>query len=167
MNATFSNTLLRNTFNFHIDKINVDKTFNADGFRHFVKNHLAIEDYQKAIADNVITKCTTFLRDILDNDAEKVKPGTDCSKITLYTFYCVELNFFMSCPSNLQNPSDACVDLRERHVSNMQPDYSRRHLSFEDCCQLKNGTERIELEAKLMSLENECEIELGMIIFIH
>lgn len=98
-------------FDFHIHKINDDKTFNEDGFRNYVINIKAVGDHQKAIADEVATKCIEEVNRLSDENKHDVtKSG--CSNIPFIAAKCVNSEFFKSCPAEKRISSEECVEVR-------------------------------------------------------
>lgn len=147
------------TANPFFGKINENKTLNEDGFRNFVANEMAIEDRHKAVAANITTKCIQMLNEYLDINRDNVKlDATDCNSIgTTVLFYCAGLEFIKSCPTDLQDPSPECVELRSTEI------ISEMEISFnaEICCNVTSSA-HIALAEKIENMSNECKEELGM-----
>lgn len=147
------------TTNPFFGKINENKTLNEDGFRNFVANEMAIEDRQKAVAANITTKCIQILNEYPDKDRDHVKlDATDCNAIeATVLFYCADLEFMKSCPTDLQDPSLECVELRSTEI------ILETEMSFnaEICCNVTSSA-HIALAKKIENMSNECKEELGM-----
>lgn len=90
-------------------QINADKSLNEENYRSFVTTQMATEDYQKAIVDDIVTKCIEKIK-AADNSGE----GPDgCSKTALKAFHCVSKDIINACPADKQDPDEHCVRLRE------------------------------------------------------
>lgn len=148
--------------NFYPNQIGEDKSLNEDGFRSWVSNELAIEDYQKAIANRTSTKCINFLKKILYIYEDKFN-GTSCSWITPIAVSCVWMKFSWSCPTGLQNPSEKCA--QNRQVYALLQDMEK-YANLEDCCKVENAAKQIAIIKERFSLANKCAKELGMFIIL-
>lgn len=88
---------------------------NENGFRSFVKKGLATEDYQKAIADETITKCIEEAK--TSPDQEPAKTAGKCDSTPLKASMCVHREFFNACPIEMQDQSEKCANIREMENS--------------------------------------------------
>ncbi|XP_031617447.1 uncharacterized protein LOC116337202 [Contarinia nasturtii] len=91
--------------------ITANKRMNETGFRNVV-NEIPLEEHQKAVAEETITKCMEKVRSL----PEIVING--CTTMTIRADHCIAMEFFKSCPVEKQDTSKICVDLRE-HINKM------------------------------------------------
>lgn len=99
----------QNNINF-IQQVNADGSLNEDGFRSFVTNDLATEDYKKAIADQTVTKC---LEEAKSSPNPAPPKDSKCNGIGMKAGMCVHKEFFKACPTEMQDTSEKCVKFRE------------------------------------------------------
>lgn len=102
---------------FSNEKVNDDGSLNEDECRNFVKNELAKEDYQKAIADAAVTKCIEEAKAPSKEPAKNSK----CSMALMKVSRCVETEFFKACPMDMQDKSEQCVEMRQMIESGQRP----------------------------------------------
>lgn len=68
---------------------------------------MATQDYQKAIAKEAAMKCFEITKGLVDVDS------FGCSTIPIRLLHCITREFFHSCPIELQDQSERCVDMRK------------------------------------------------------
>lgn len=83
---------------------------NEVAYRTFVTTQMATEDYQKAVADGIATKCIEKIKSA-DSSEEQIQDG--CSKVGLKAFHCSSKELINSCPVAQQDTSEPCVKFRE------------------------------------------------------
>lgn len=76
---------------------------------------MAIEDYQKTIVSETATKCMAEAQDASSGSNE-----SECKNTSLKALICVGKEFFLACPTDMQDTSEKCVKLREM-VQNGKP----------------------------------------------
>lgn len=79
---------------------------NETGYRNFVYE-MPLEEYQRAIAEETITKCMermSILPEIIVNG---------CTTMTIRADACLAVEFFKSCPVEKQDTSNTCIGIRE------------------------------------------------------
>lgn len=94
-------------------QINPDKTVNENGYRSFVKNQMATQPFQKATADDIVTKCIEELKKPEPVNSPDEAPTSVCSKNAMRAFKCAAKGIFNSCPTDLQDNTDECSKLRD------------------------------------------------------
>lgn len=87
-------------------QIDDSKNFNEDGYKTFL-NEAAIEDYEKAIATDVATKCTEKMKNVTKENESGCKPTA------LGAMMCAGKEFFNACPAESQNKSEECEKMRQ------------------------------------------------------
>lgn len=145
---------------FQFNQIGEDRSVNEDGFRSFVTNELALEDYQKAIANKTVAKCMKYLDKMSHVYEDKIN-GTKCGWATPILLSCVHMKFLWSCPANLQNQSESCAEDRQVYalIQNLE-----KYANLEDCCKNENSAEHNAIIRKRFNLANQCAMDLGMFI---
>lgn len=78
---------------------------NKEEFRYFVTDEIAVEDYQKSVAHNIVAQCIGVVEGIASNEANSMI-------IPLIVFRCVSLAFINTCPIESQDTSEECVKMR-------------------------------------------------------
>lgn len=89
---------------------------NEKEFRNFIKYEVAKEDFQKAIADAVATKCLDETKSLPKQPAKI----NNCSTVPITTGFCVEKAMFNACPVHLQDASEQCVEMRKTIESRLR-----------------------------------------------
>lgn len=76
---------------------------------------LPLADHQKAVAAKVATHCyeRTRMSSTVDSNEGERSEEKKCGTVTLRAAACADIEFFKSCPTELQNTSDECVKLRD------------------------------------------------------
>lgn len=65
----------------------------------------------KAILDETVNKCIEMAK---DPSADRPNPdGMKCNQQPIKAMMCVDKEFLRSCPAELQDPSEKCVQFRE------------------------------------------------------
>ncbi|XP_055298694.1 uncharacterized protein LOC129566632 [Sitodiplosis mosellana] len=89
--------------------INADKSLNEDKYRIVVTTQMATEDYQKAVADAIATKC---IEKVKSADGSEESPD-ECSKTALKANHCASKELINACPADKQDNDEHCVHFRE------------------------------------------------------
>lgn len=71
---------------------------------------MAIQPFQKAVADDIITKC---IEELMKSETDEAPIVSDCSKNAMIAFKCAAKELFNSCPADLQDTTEKCIKLRE------------------------------------------------------
>lgn len=79
---------------------------------------MATEDFEKTIASETATKCIAKAQDASSGSGEASE--SECKNTSLKALMCVGKEFFLACPTELQNTSEKCVKIREM-VQNGKP----------------------------------------------
>lgn len=75
---------------------------------------MATEDFQKAIASEAATKCIAKVQAANNGTTESSEANkSGCKHTVMKAIRCVSKEFFIACPTDLQDSSDKCVKLRE------------------------------------------------------
>lgn len=77
---------------------------------------MATEDFEKTIASETATKCIAKAQDASSGSGE----ASECKNTSHKAMMCVAKEFFLACPTELQNTSEKCVKIREM-VQNGKP----------------------------------------------
>nr|UXL82966.1 odorant binding protein OBP26 [Sitodiplosis mosellana] len=89
--------------------INADESLNEDKYRSFITTQMATEDYQKAVADAIATKCIEKV-----NSADGSEESPDgCSETAMEAFHCASKELINACPADKQDNDEHCVHFRE------------------------------------------------------
>lgn len=119
-------------------------------------NELAVEEYQKAIASQTATKCIKNLKQSLKQTKNNV---TDCSTITFRALNCVNIEFFWSCPTELQIQSKKCA--AERRIYARFPNVEKK-ANLDDCCKVENAAKQSAILKERKILAYKCSKELSI-----
>lgn len=90
-------------------QLNEDKTLNEEAFKNYISNEVATQDYQKAVAEDVATKCFESSKQTSHESDE----SATCSNLPKRAMKCVMKGFFEACPADSQDQSEQCVKMRE------------------------------------------------------
>lgn len=71
---------------------------------------MASEDYQKAVADGIATKC---IEEMKTSDSNEEENSEGCSETGTRAFHCAGKELINSCPNDKQDTADECVKFRE------------------------------------------------------
>lgn len=119
-------------------QINADKSINENGYRNFVKNQMATQPFQKAAADDIITKCIEELKK--PDPAKPDELASGCSKNAMRAFKCAARGLFNSCPADMQDSSEKCTKMREMINSDKMDKFAegvmeKRDIKWVSICQ--------------------------------
>lgn len=92
---------------------------------------MAVHDFQKAIAEEVATKC---IAEVKKKETESKSDTNDsgCSKLPMRAFKCAARALFNACPADLQDTSEKCTKLREMISSGKFHNHSEEQLDTHD-----------------------------------
>lgn len=93
-------------------QINADKSLSENDYRNFVKDQMAAQPFQKAVADAIINKCIEELKKSETGNSDEPN-SSGCNKQAMLAFRCAAKEIFNSCPADLQDTTEKCTKLRE------------------------------------------------------